>query len=105
MKRGEIWEAYLPPPANRRPVLILSRDAMPIGRPEITVAYLTTRRRHTNAEVSLTAATDGVVRDCVVNLDSINTIPKSQLRRYVCSLTQQRMEQVIDSIVFALDMD
>ena len=79
MRRGEIWWADLPAPAGRRPVLLLSRDTMPIGRGEITVAYLTTTIRHRSVEVPLTPQ-DGVAMNCVVNLDSINTIPKSSLR-------------------------
>lgn len=77
MKRGEVWDADIPFPAKPRPVLILSRDSMPASRPEITVAYLTTKPRNRRVEVVLTAAADGVKRESVVNLDSINTVPKS----------------------------
>lgn len=104
MNRGEVWEADLPPPANSRPVLILSRNWMPARRPEITVAYLTTRPHHSAAEVRLTADADGVNRDCFVNLDAINTIPKNQLRRRVCTLSPSRMREVKVAIEFALDL-
>jgi mRNA interferase MazF len=93
MRRGEIWWADLPPPIGRRPVLILSRDPMPAARREITVAYLTTTFRHTVVEVPLDTS-DGVPRPCVVNLDSINTIPKASLRRHLCSLSAGRMAEV-----------
>ncbi len=78
MKRGEVWWAQLPAPIGRRPVLLLSRDSMPPGRSEITVAYLTTTIRNTTVEVLVSRA-DGMPQDSVVNLDSINTIPKHAL--------------------------
>jgi len=38
VRRGEIWWADLPPPAGRRPVLLLSRDEAYAIRGLITVA-------------------------------------------------------------------
>jgi mRNA interferase MazF len=104
MKRGEVWWAQLPRPIGRRPVLLLSRDSMPAGRGEITVAYLTTTIRNLPVEVPLTPAADGVLQDCVVNLDSINTIPKSALRTLISTLSPARMAEVKQAIVEALDL-
>lgn len=104
MKRGEVWEADLPQPIKRRPVLILSRDSLPAKRPEITVVYLTTRPRNPDVEVSLTAADDGVVKDCVVNLDSINTVPKNMLLYRVCTLSAAKMDEVALAIKAALSI-
>ena len=104
MKRGEVWDADIPFPANPRPVLILSRDNMPASRPEITVAYLTTKPRNRRVEVALTATADGVKRDSVVNLDSINTIPKDWLIKRICKLSLTRMDEVKKAILEALDM-
>jgi len=104
VRRGEIWNADIPAPVNPRPVLILTRDKRPLGRPEITVAYLTTKPRFSRAEVPLSTADDGVAKDCVVNLDSINTIPKTWLRRRVCSLSWEKMEEVKAAVQFTLDL-
>ncbi len=103
MKRGEVWWANLPPPVGRRPVLLLSRDSMPLSRSEITIAYLTSTIRHLSVEVPLTP-TDGVPMNCVVNLDSINTISKSALRRLMCTLSAARMAEVKTAIIEALDL-
>jgi mRNA interferase MazF len=103
MKRGEVWWADLPAPVGRRPVLILSRDALPAGRGEITVAYLTTTIRHLPVEVLLTPA-DGVPRTCVVNCDSINTIPKGALNRFICTLSAVKLAEVKAAVVEALDL-
>ena len=103
MKRGEVWWAHLPAPIRRRPVLLLSRDSMPAGRGEITVAYLTTTVRNLPVEVPLTQA-DGVPQDCVVNLDSINTIPKRSLRGLICTLSPAKLAEVKTAIIEALDL-
>jgi mRNA interferase MazF len=104
MKRGEVWWADVPGPAGRRPVLLLSRATMPAGRREITVAYLTTTIRNVPVEVLLTPAGDGVLTTCVVNLDSINTIPKSALRTLICTLSDAKMAEVKAAILEALDL-
>jgi mRNA interferase MazF len=41
MRRGEVCWADLPPPANRRPVLLLSRNRAYQVRNAVTVAFLT----------------------------------------------------------------
>jgi mRNA interferase MazF len=103
MKRGEVWWANLPRPVGRRPVLLLSRDSMPAARPEITVAYITTNIRNLPVEVLL-GSTDGFRQPCVVNLDSINTIPKGALAKRICTLSAARMVEVRDAVVEALDL-
>jgi mRNA interferase MazF len=103
MKRGEVWWAQLPAPIGRRPVLLLSRDSMPPGRGEITVAYVTTTIRGTAVEVLLTRG-DGMPQDSVVNLDSINTIPKKVLRSRICTLSPAKMDEVRAAIIAALDL-
>jgi mRNA interferase MazF len=92
MKRGEVWWAQLPARVGRRPVLILSRDSMPAGRGEITVAYLTSTIRNSPVEVLLTPA-DGVSRTCVVNL-----------RGLICTLSPAKMAEVKTAIIEALDL-
>jgi mRNA interferase MazF len=103
MKRGQVWWAHLLGPAGRRPVLIVSRDAMPPGHGEITVAYLTSRIRHRAVEVLLTPS-DGVYKNWVVNLDTINTVPKSYLKYLMCTLSPARMDEVKKAIIEALDL-
>ncbi len=103
MKRGEVWWAQLPAPIGRRPVLLLSRDSMPAGRGEITVAYLTTTIRNSAVEVLVTHS-EGMPQDSVVNLDSINTIRKSTLRTRICALSLAKMDEVKSAILEALDL-
>lgn len=104
MRRGEIWWAELKPPAGRRPVLLLSRDEAYAVRALVIVAPVTTRVRHTTAEVPLTTE-DGMPRACVANLDTITTIPKDCLRTRVTSLSPQKLKEVETAIHFALGLD
>src|SRR3990172_7045639 len=101
MKRGEIWWAELPPPAGRRPVLLLSRDEAYAVREFVTVAPVTTRSRNIPSEVSL-GLDDGLPKAGVVNLDTITTIGKSRLRQRLAVLGYQKLEQVEIALHFAL---
>jgi mRNA interferase MazF len=103
MKRGEIWWADLGSPAGRRPVLLLSRDEAYAIRTAITVAPLTTTIRGIPVEVPLDVK-DGLPRPCVVNLDSIATIPKRRLESRVAALSAAKLSLVAEAIRFALDL-
>jgi len=104
MKRGEIWWAELEPPAGRRPVVLLSRDAAYAVRSLVIVAPITTRIRHIPSEVPL-GADDGMPQNCVANLDTITTIPKDCLRNRLVALSSQKMKELEAAIHFALGMD
>jgi mRNA interferase MazF len=103
MKRGEVWWADLPVPIGRRPVLLLSRDRAYAVRNAVTVAFLTTTIRNIPVEVKMTQA-EGVPKDCVVNLDVLNTIPKAALPRRICELSSSKLTDVAGAIRFALDL-
>jgi len=103
MKKGEIWWARLPPPAGRRPVLLLSRNEAYAVRTAVTVAPLTTTVRGIPVEVPL-AEEDGVPRRCAVNLDSILTIPMAYLEERITRLSPAKLEEVHRALFFALDL-
>ena len=104
MRRGEVWWADLPAPDRRRPVVLLSRDLAYDIRDFVTIAPVTTRIRGFSAEVRLGPA-DGLPRECVVNLDNINTIDKVMLQQFIVDLTLEKIHAVEDAIRFALDME
>lgn len=103
MKREGIWWAELRPPAGRRPVVLLSRDEAYDVRSLVIVAPVTTRIRHIPSEVPL-GINDGMPKDCVVNLDTITTIPKDCLQSRLTSLGTGKLEEVDAAIRFALGM-
>ena len=104
MRRGEIWWANLPAPVGRRPVLLLSRDAAYAVRTAVTVAVITRTIRHIPVEVPLDVE-DGMPENCVVNVDSIMTIPKSLLTERITVLSHDKIALVNRAILFALDID
>lgn len=103
MKRGEIWWANLPAPAGRRPVLLLSRNKAYEVRNAVTVAEITSIIRQIPVEVELTKE-DGMPKKCVVNLDTIMTIPKNLLHEYLTTLSSEKMAMVEEAIKFALNL-
>ncbi len=104
MRRGEVWWADLPPPTGHRPVVLISRDEAYVYRELVTVAPVSRRIRGIRAEVPL-GPEDGLPTSCAVNLDSINTIPKDALQRYIVSLRIEKLQAVDSAIHFALGLE
>ncbi|HIM81138.1 MAG TPA: type II toxin-antitoxin system PemK/MazF family toxin [Dehalococcoidia bacterium] len=104
MKRGEIWWADLPPPTGHRPVVLISRDEAYIYRDFVTVAPVSRRVRAIRAEVPL-GPEDGLPRNCAVNLDSMTTVPKTSLQRYIADLGIEKLRAVDSAIYFALGLE
>ena len=103
MKRGEIWWADLPLSTGHRPVVLISRDEAYIYREFVTVAPVSRRVRAIRAEVPL-GPEDGLPRNCAVNLDSMTTIPKNSLQRYIANLNLEKLQAVDSAIRFALGL-
>ena len=103
MKRGEVWWADLPLPAGRRPVLLLSRNKAYEVRNAVTIAEVTSVMRKIPVEVELSKE-DGMPKKCVVNVDTIMTIPKNLLHEYLTTLSSEKMIMVDEAIKFALDV-
>ena len=104
MRRGEIWWAELDPPAGRRPVILLSRNEAYSVRSLVIVAPVTTRIRHIPSEVIL-RTDDGMPQGCVVNLDTITTIPKDCLRSRLVTLNAKKLKEVEAAIHFTLGLE
>ncbi len=75
MRRGEIYWAELGPPAGRRPVLIVSRNAAIEVLSGIVVAPITRTIRDIASEVHL-GKKDGLPEACVASCDNVLTVPK-----------------------------
>ncbi|MBI3962453.1 MAG: type II toxin-antitoxin system PemK/MazF family toxin [Deinococcus sp.] len=103
MRRGEIWWAELPPPAGRRPVVLLSRDEAYTIRQFVTIAPVTARMRGIPSEVPL-GPEDGLPKSCVANLDTITTIPKDLLQQRLGQLRPKKLQAVEEALRFALGL-
>jgi mRNA interferase MazF len=84
-------------------VILLSRDEAYEVRRLVTVAPITTRIRGIPVEVPL-GPKDGMPRECVVNLDTVTTIPKDALRDRLTALSRAKMTAVDAALGFALGL-
>ena len=94
----------MPPPAGRRPAVLLSRDSAYRVRAAVTVAPVTRTIRNIPVEVALDQS-DAMPTRCVVNLDDITTLPKSLIRERITSLSPEKIQKIDRAIRFALDLD
>ena len=105
MKRGEVRWYDFAAPDKRRPVLILTRTSALRFLTGVTVAPITSTIRTIPSEVLLSPEDDGVLDLCAVNLDNIQTVPKTQLGPVLTTLSFARMREVEEALCFALGMD
>lgn len=103
MKRGEIRWYKFKSPDKKRPVLILTRDAILEYLGEVTIAPITSTIRDIPSEVLLTRG-DGMRKDCAINCDHIQTVAKGKIGSLITSLAQDKLTQVSKAIWFALNL-
>lgn len=104
MRRGEIRWYRFARPDKRRPVLVLTRDSIISSLGEVTVAPITTTVRGIPSELTL-SVDDGMPRECAVNCDHLQTVPRGSLGALVTSLPARKMERVARAVRFALALD
>jgi len=103
MKRGEIRWYRFKAPDKRCPVIILTRDTILEYLGEVTIAPLTTTIRDIPSEVSLSRV-DGMMRDCAINFDHIQTVSKKKVEGLITVLSTEKLHEVSEAIEFALDL-
>jgi mRNA interferase MazF len=102
MRRGEVRWYRFARPDKRRPVIILTRDSAIEFLGEITVAPITSTVRDVPSEVLLTES-DGMPRDCAVNLYHVQTVAKGRLGSLITTLSSQKLAEIRTALLFALD--
>lgn len=103
MKRGEVRWYKFAPPDKRRPVLLLTRDAILEYLGEVTVAPITTTIRDIPSEVRLDQE-DGMPQECAINFDHLQTVSKGRLGALVATLSAAKMREAAAAIAFALGL-
>ena len=103
MRHGEVRWYKFARSDKKRPVLILTRDSVLEYLGEVTIAPITTTIRNIPSEVFLSSA-DGMLRDCAVNCDHLQTVSKRKIGSLITSLTSAKMTAVGRAIRFALDI-
>jgi mRNA interferase MazF len=104
MKHGDVYWHTFRTPDKRRPVVVLTRSSAIPFLTGVTVAPITSTIRGLPTEVVLSPA-DGLETDCVVNLDSIQTVQKSNIGPYLTSLSAELMAEVRDAVDFAFGFE
>lgn len=100
--RGEVWWCELPA-IGRRPVVVLSRDAVIPRHRRALIAPCTTTIRGLVSEVLLEPGDDPVPRRSVVNLDSVESVSLAVLVDRLGRLSDVRMRQICAALAVAVD--
>lgn len=98
--RGEIWMFDFSRPDKRRPVLVLTRSEVIGLLHTVMVAPITSTIRGAPSEV-LVGVDEGLKKDSAVNLDHVQTVEKSRLKRFVGTLGVQKMNAVCRALAVA----
>jgi mRNA interferase MazF len=104
MNRGDVYWYTFKEPDKRRPVVILTRNSAIAFLSSLTVAPITSTVRGIPTEVQLSQA-DGLLTDCAINLDNIQTVQKAKLGAFISHLSKGRMLEVRKAIEFAFGFD
>lgn len=100
--RGEVWWCEMAE-IGRRPVVVLSRDAVIPRHRRALVAPCTTTIRGLVSEVGLEPGDDPVPRRCVVNLDSVESVSVAVLVERIGRLADTRIRQICRALAVAVD--
>jgi len=103
MKHGEIRWYKFKAPDKKRPVLILSRNSVMEYLGEITIVPVTSTVRDIPSEVFLSKE-NGMMRDCAINFDHIQTVAKNKIGSLITSLSHEKMIEVREAIQFVLEL-
>ncbi len=93
VSRGEIWTYEFRKPDKLRPVLVLMRNATIEVSNTVLVAPVTSTIRDLPTEVQV-GVEEGLKRPSAVKLDTLQSVDKTRLRRFVGSLGEQQMKNV-----------
>lgn len=100
--RGEVWWCEMAE-IGRRPVVVLSRDAVIPRHRRALVAPCTTTIRGLPSEVVLEPGADPVPRRSAVNLDSVESVSLGILVERLGRLADDRMRQICAALAVAVD--
>ena len=102
--RNEIYWADLGPPAGRRPVCVITRDAAAAVLTALTCAPITRTTRGIRSEVAI-GPDEGLPESCAINCDSIVTVPVDAVDRSpVGQLDEVKRSELDRALRYALDI-
>lgn len=102
--RNEIYWAELGDPAGRRPVCVVTRDAVASVLSTVTCAQVTRTIRDIRSEVEI-GAEEGLPQPCVINCDNILSVPVGALDPApVGRLSEIKRAQLDRALRYSLDI-
>jgi mRNA interferase MazF len=112
VRRGDVFWAYLDPTlgseqAGRRPVVVVSRDAIHNATSIAVVVPLTNRvnKQHIyHSQVEIRRDEGGLKADSVALCEQVRAISKERLREFLGHLGAARIAQVDAALKVALDL-
>jgi mRNA interferase MazF len=112
MRRGDIYLADLNPTqgseqSGRRPVIIVSRDAINEHSPVVIVVPLTAAENKTRVyptHVLLKCGAGGLTRDSIAVTEQVRAITKTRLTTFVGQLKREQMGAVSAALKIAMDL-
>jgi mRNA interferase MazF len=102
--RGEVWWCEMAD-IGRRPVVVLSRDAVIPRHRRALVAPCTTTIRSLPSEVLLEPGEDPVPLRSAVNLDSVESVSVAILVERLGRIADARMREICAALAVAVDCD
>lgn len=100
--RGEVWWCEMAE-IGRRPVVVLSRDAVIPRHRRALVAPCTTTMRRLVSEVRLEPGEDPIPLRSAVNLDSVESVSVVLLVERIGRLADARMREICAALAVAVD--
>ena len=100
VNRGEIWLYEFRSPDKRRPVLVLTRQEVIPLLSRVMVAPVTSTIRGAPSEV-VVGVDEGLKHDSAVNLDHVQTVDKTRLRRFIGTVGREKMNRVCTALAVA----
>lgn len=102
--RGEVYWADLGPPAGRRPVCVLTRDAAIAVLNTVTCAPITRTVRGIRSEVEV-GPDQGLLETSAISCDNVLTVPQAVLDRDALGLLDEVKRAELDTALrYALDI-
>lgn len=100
--RGEVWWCEMAE-IGRRPVVVMSRDAVIPRHRRTLVAPCTTTVRGLASEVVLEPGQDPVPLRSAVNLDSLESVSTAILVERLGKVAEDRMREICAALAVAVD--
>ena len=104
MNRGDIWMVNLGGRAGRKPVLVLTRQNVIQYLNKVTVVEITTKGKGYPTEYFLDQKAN-LPKSSFVQADSLHTVPKPMLEKYIGTLDADTMQAISYRVVLALELE